>query len=92
METILANCRIHNLYYSSAAIFENVEEKPVKEYLRKINEMRKVILDCPDESTLINVSSDLEAKQIAHKLWVELPENIPTCIATMVSEIPAATC
>ncbi|OII73772.1 RNA polymerase II CTD NL1 interacting protein like phosphatase [Cryptosporidium ubiquitum] len=69
---------------SSAAIFENIEKESVKEYLREINEMRKVVLNCPDEKTLRSVSSDLKAKKILHKLWIELPENIPTCIATMM--------
>lgn len=49
--------------------------------------MRKVVLNCPDEKTLRNVSSDLKARKVIHKLWVELPESIPTCIATIVSEI-----
>lgn len=85
-------CLLGNSRNSSAAIFENVEEKPVAEYLGKIDEMRKVVLACPDEGTLLNASSDLGARQIAHKLWIEQPENIPTCIATMVSASPTATC
>lgn len=48
--------------------------------------MRKVVLNCPDEKTLRSISSDLRANGIAHKLWIESPESIPTCIATMVSE------
>ncbi|KAH8583322.1 peptidyl-tRNA hydrolase PTRHD1 [Cryptosporidium sp. chipmunk genotype I] len=71
---------------SSAAIFENTGEDSVKEYLKEIDEMRKIVLNCPDEKTLINVSSDLRAKKIVHKLWIELPEGIPTCIATIVSK------
>ncbi|WKS79600.1 hypothetical protein CPCDC_8g3410 [Cryptosporidium sp. 43IA8] len=78
---------VHLILLSSAAIFENLGEDSVKEYLKEINQMRKVVLNCPDEKTLRNVSSDLKARKVIHKLWVELPESIPTCIATIVSEI-----
>ncbi|KAJ1607108.1 RNA polymerase II CTD/NL1 interacting protein like phosphatase [Cryptosporidium canis] len=77
---------------SVAAIFENIQEDSVKEYLREINDMRKVVLACPDENTLNDVSSDLKAKQIKHKLWIEQPENIPTCIATMMLVNTFAKC
>lgn len=35
----------------------------------------------PDEASLSALSSTLLEKDIAHKLWMEQPENIPTCLA-----------
>jgi N-acetylglutamate synthase-like GNAT family acetyltransferase len=34
-----------------------------------------------DEDQLTNLSKKLDDNQIKHKLWIEQPENIPTCIA-----------
>ena len=35
----------------------------------------------PDETTLKLLAEMLQQKNIDHKLWMEQPENIPTCIA-----------
>lgn len=34
-----------------------------------------------DEGTLTNLASQLAKDSIDHKLWIEQPENIPTCLA-----------
>lgn len=34
------------------------------------------------ETQIVNLSEKLNAGGIAHKLWIEQPENIPTCLAT----------
>lgn len=41
----------------------------------------KSYLQAPDESTLRSLSKTFEENDILHKLWIEQPENIPTCIA-----------
>nr|CAD7396272.1 unnamed protein product [Timema poppensis] len=38
-----------------------------------------VIFQVPDESSLLKIQSQLKASEISHKLWIEQPENIPTC-------------
>lgn len=38
-------------------------------------------LQVPDEEELIKARDLLLQNQIDHKLWIEHPENIPTCIA-----------
>uniref|UniRef100_A0A8C6E0K8 peptidyl-tRNA hydrolase n=1 Tax=Moschus moschiferus TaxID=68415 RepID=A0A8C6E0K8_MOSMO len=43
--------------------------------------MRKVVLEAPDETTLKLLAETLQQKNIDHKLWMEQPENMPTCIA-----------
>ncbi|PIA43652.1 hypothetical protein AQUCO_01800009v1 [Aquilegia coerulea] len=48
----------------------------------KIGSMHKVTLEVKGETQLFNLSQKLTASDIAHKLWIEQPENIPTCLAT----------
>ena len=40
------------------------------------------ILQAPGQDELEKLSQDLSANQIDHKLWIEQPENCPTCLAT----------
>lgn len=42
----------------------------------------KVVLEVKGEQQLQNLSSMLKDNNIDHKLWVEQPENIVTCLAT----------
>ncbi|KAH8739546.1 hypothetical protein FG386_001978 [Cryptosporidium ryanae] len=68
---------------STATIVENINKDVVRNYTKDVDNMRKVVLSCPDETTLKNVSLELKSNNIPHKLWIEKPEGIPTCIATM---------
>jgi len=34
-----------------------------------------------DEAALVRLSEKLKESEIKHKMWIEQPENIPTCIA-----------
>lgn len=47
--------------------------------------MYKICFICcfqvPNEETLKKVAAKLTENSIAHKLWIEQPENIPTCLA-----------
>lgn len=42
----------------------------------------QVTLEVKGEPQILNLSEKLKAGGIAHKLWIEQPENIPTCLAT----------
>lgn len=42
----------------------------------------QVTLEVKGEQQIRNLSEKLTAGGIEHKLWIEQPENIPTCIAT----------
>ena len=42
----------------------------------------RLYLQAPSQSELEKLSQDLSANQIDHKLWIEQPENYPTCLAT----------
>lgn len=42
----------------------------------------QVTLEVKGEPQILNLSEKLTAGGIAHKLWIEQPENYPTCLAT----------
>jgi len=39
------------------------------------------VKECRDERQLVTLAEKLREHGIAHKMWVEQPENIPTAIA-----------
>lgn len=41
-----------------------------------------MVLELKDEAALRKLSETLSAAGVGHKLWVEQPENYPTCLAT----------
>ena len=42
----------------------------------------QVVLEVKGEPQLRTLSAALEAAGVAHKLWMEQPENVATCLAT----------
>ncbi len=42
----------------------------------------QVVLEVKGESQLRFLSQKLEEAGVKHKLWIEQPENYPTCLAT----------
>lgn len=38
-------------------------------------------IQVPNEESLKKVAEKLKENSIAHKLWIEQPENVPTCLA-----------
>ncbi len=36
----------------------------------------------PNEDSLRTLQAELKENDVDHKLWVEQPENFPTCLAT----------
>jgi hypothetical protein len=42
----------------------------------------QVVLEVKGEEQLMNLAAKLSEAGVQHKLWVEQPENFPTCIAT----------
>ncbi|XP_062858087.1 putative peptidyl-tRNA hydrolase PTRHD1 [Trichomycterus rosablanca] len=66
---------------ATAAIHLHYSDPDTQEYLADLDNMHKVVLQAPDESCLSSLSASLSEKGIAHKLWMEQPENIPTCLA-----------
>ncbi|XP_026088697.1 putative peptidyl-tRNA hydrolase PTRHD1 [Carassius auratus] len=66
---------------ATAAIHLHYSDSDTQEYLAELDSMHKVVLQAPDEASLSALASSLLEKDIAHKLWMEQPENIPTCLA-----------
>ncbi|KEP60057.1 UNVERIFIED_CONTAM: Peptidyl-tRNA hydrolase PTH2 domain-containing protein [Hammondia hammondi] len=56
-------------------------EPDVQAYLAEGDNMRKVVLEVHSEEDLRKISETLDTKGICHKLWIEQPEGIPTCVA-----------
>lgn len=42
----------------------------------------QVVLEVKGETQLLNLAQKLQEAGVQHKVWVEQPENFPTCIAT----------
>ncbi|XP_052867457.1 putative peptidyl-tRNA hydrolase PTRHD1 [Anopheles cruzii] len=51
------------------------------EYFKDLDNMHKVVLEAPDATKLLGLGEALQQQDIKHKVWIEQPENIPTCIA-----------
>ncbi|KAJ1822037.1 hypothetical protein LPJ56_003142, partial [Coemansia sp. RSA 2599] len=45
--------------------------------------MHKVALETKNEASLLKMAENLKEKNIPFYLWIEQPENIPTCLATI---------
>ncbi|XP_055942546.1 putative peptidyl-tRNA hydrolase PTRHD1 [Argiope bruennichi] len=66
---------------TSAVLHLYYDDVYTQKYLKDLDRMHKVILEAPDESSLWKLSNELETNEIYHKIWIEQPENFPTCIA-----------
>ncbi|CAM8952741.1 unnamed protein product [Rhodiola kirilowii] len=69
---------------SVCAIWTNKDDPLTAEYCSpsNIDSMHKVTLEVKGETQILNLSEKLKTGGIDHKLWIEQPENIPTCLAT----------
>ncbi|XP_051265754.1 putative peptidyl-tRNA hydrolase PTRHD1 isoform X2 [Dicentrarchus labrax] len=62
---------------ATAAIHLHYGDPDTQRYLAELDSMHKA----PDEAALSGLSETLTQAGVAHKLWIEQPENIPTCLA-----------
>lgn len=67
-----------------AAVWEHRDHPDVEAYCAPdaIDGMHKVVLEVKGETQLVNLAAKLADAGVAHKLWTEQPENVPTCLAT----------
>lgn len=49
--------------------------------------MRKVVLKIPNESDLTDLKKNLDDNGVKYHLWLEHPENTPSCLATYPSNM-----
>ncbi|KAK9809694.1 hypothetical protein WJX73_005901 [Symbiochloris irregularis] len=68
-----------------AAVWVSRDAEHTQQYCTgdALNHMHKVTLEVKGETQLRNLAEKLEEAGIQHKLWMEQPEDIPTCIATV---------
>ncbi|KAF3703038.1 putative peptidyl-tRNA hydrolase PTRHD1 [Channa argus] len=66
---------------ATAAIHLHYSDADTQRYLAELDSMHKVVLGAPDEAALSTLSENLTLAGVSHKLWIEQPENIPTCLA-----------
>lgn len=67
---------------SSAIIHLTRDDQICQQYVADLDNMHKVVLKISSEEELRNLSETLAQSSIEHKLWIEQPENIATCLAT----------
>ncbi|XP_071451640.1 putative peptidyl-tRNA hydrolase PTRHD1 [Hetaerina americana] len=57
-------------------------DQNTKDYLTDLDNMHKVVLQVPSEESLRQLAKSLQEGGVDHKVWIEQPENIPTCVVT----------
>lgn len=67
---------------SVAAVHLNYEDAETIAYLKDLDTMHKICVGVLSQSDLVKLSETLAENDVKFKLWIEQPENIPTCIAT----------
>lgn len=60
-------------------MFYNHED--TQNYLADLDNMHKIVLSVPTEEDLKSLAEKLKEADVDHKLWIEQPENFPTCLA-----------
>ncbi|KAG6513630.1 putative peptidyl-tRNA hydrolase PTRHD1 [Zingiber officinale] len=67
-----------------AAVWSHRQHPDVLAYCSddNLDSMHKVTLEVKGETQLRNLSEKLKSEGVDHKLWIEQPENFPTCLAT----------
>ena len=58
------------------------DDPNVVEYVADLDNMHKVVLEAKDEETIKKLSQTLTENNVDHKLWIEQPEDYPTCLVT----------
>lgn len=66
---------------SVAAITKTLDNQNTKDYLNDIDNMHKIILKADKVEDLTEAEEKLNGIKVSHRLWIEQPENIPTCLA-----------
>ncbi|XP_065366136.1 putative peptidyl-tRNA hydrolase PTRHD1 [Calliphora vicina] len=74
---VIAQC----CHAATAVMHLHADDDATKSYLADLDNMHKVVLEAKDEAALTKLANKLKENEIQHKLWIEQPENIPTCIA-----------
>ncbi|KZP28504.1 peptidyl-tRNA hydrolase II [Athelia psychrophila] len=71
---------------ATAVLHETRDRDETIQYLADLRNMHKAVLETTDVTSLLRLSSLLASEAspgfpVPHHLWIEQPENVPTCIA-----------
>ncbi|NXA94087.1 PTRD1 hydrolase, partial [Melanocharis versteri] len=64
-----------------AAVHGYREHPDTGAYLEQGGAMRTVVLEAPDEDSLLDLARMLGQNGVDHRVWTENPEGIATCLA-----------
>ncbi|GBE80723.1 peptidyl-tRNA hydrolase II [Sparassis crispa] len=70
--------------HATAAVLHETKDRPeTQAYLDNLTHMRKVVLQTADRSSIERLHTLLASctPPVPHHLWVEQPEDVPTCLA-----------
>ncbi|KAJ2398498.1 hypothetical protein GGI23_003200 [Coemansia sp. RSA 2559] len=68
---------------TAAALWKHQDDERVKQYMSDLDTMHKVTMETKNEASLLKVAASLKEKNVPFYLWIEQPENMPTCLATV---------
>uniref|UniRef100_D3TQ35 peptidyl-tRNA hydrolase n=1 Tax=Glossina morsitans morsitans TaxID=37546 RepID=D3TQ35_GLOMM len=74
---VIAQC----CHAATAVLHLFASDEQTIQYLEDLDNMHKVILEAKDDTVLLKLTEKLKEDDIKHKLWIEQPENVPTCLA-----------
>lgn len=66
---------------SVAAITTTYDLPNTKTYLGDLDNMHKIILKAEKVEQLTDIKTNLDKINVPNRLWIEMPENIPSCLA-----------
>ncbi|EIW80297.1 peptidyl-tRNA hydrolase II [Coniophora puteana RWD-64-598 SS2] len=66
---------------ATAVIHETRGDPNTQAYLADLKGMHKLVHQVPNGTALVRLSEVLTTAGVLHHLWVEQPENVPTCLA-----------
>lgn len=66
---------------TTAVIHLFYEHEDTQKYLKDLDNMHKIVLGVANEEDLQKMHHKLTENGVDHKLWIEQPENFPTCLA-----------
>ncbi|RKO82910.1 peptidyl-tRNA hydrolase II domain-containing protein [Blyttiomyces helicus] len=68
---------------ATAVMWENREDEAIKKYMGELATMHKVTYEVKNENALKTIAESLSGSGLVHHVWIEQPENIQTCLATL---------
>ncbi|RPD57740.1 peptidyl-tRNA hydrolase II [Lentinus tigrinus ALCF2SS1-7] len=68
---------------TSAVLHETRERPETQAYMDDLKNMRKVVMQTTDQASIEKLAKLLDGcdPPVPYHLWVEQPENVPTCLA-----------